>query len=83
MEDQQRFGDVPDRLWHIPLYQLVVHTHVEPGASRVALTRASAEQLAVDSLGFVGNWVLRACIASSVPVELRSWGGIKAAYRND
>jgi hypothetical protein len=38
----------------------------------------------LDNLGFPGNWVMAASVNDEdcgVPVELRSWGGVKSLYR--
>lgn len=35
----------------------------------------------VDALGFPGNWVMSVCADGGTPVELTSWGSVKAAYK--
>jgi hypothetical protein len=35
----------------------------------------------VDALGFAGNWCMSATIGDTTPVELQSWGSMKALYQ--
>jgi len=35
----------------------------------------------LDSIGTPGNWAMAVCIETFVPVELKSWGALKAVYR--
>jgi hypothetical protein len=43
---------------------------------------AGEDFVLIDELGFPGNWVMSVCVAECpvVPVELESWGSLKARY---
>ena len=46
-----------------------------------APTCGAASFFLLDNLGFPGNWVMAASVDGVVPVELKSWGSVKALYQ--